>query len=305
MPNLGSPVGSGGKPVVDAESIYIDASHSVHAHLWTRGGTAEQGYVILVHGLGDHGGRYQGLAQRLVRRNFGVLSVDLPGHGRSAGRRGMAKSYRSLLNTISLARQYVIHRFGKTRQILLGHSMGGNLVINYALRNSEFDPPWMPNPDHLVLAAPMLMPPQVIDRKRLVAAWVTGHLFRWVRVSRDARLEQLTSDRDAAEIIQSDPLQHSRISLYLATQLLAQGRFALDHARDVSTPSLVLVGDRDELIDRAACHHLTLRMPMAEFASWPHGRHDLFHDVDAEAVVGRMIDWIEPPSMPMDRAKAA
>ncbi|MEL6104632.1 MAG: alpha/beta fold hydrolase [Planctomycetota bacterium] len=290
---------------MDAESIKIDESRSVHTHLWTRGGTAERGYVILVHGLGDHGGRYRGLAQRLVRRDFGVLAVDLPGHGRSSGRRGMAKSYRSLLNTISLARQYVIQRFGKTRQILLGHSMGGNLVINYALRSSEFDPPWMPDPDQLVLAAPMLMPPQVIDRARLVAAWATGHLFRWVRVSRDARLDQLTSDTEAAEIIQSDPLQHSRISLYLATQLLAQGRFALDHAKEVHTPTLVLIGESDELVDQAACQHLTLRMPMAEFLSWPDGRHDLFHDVDADAVVGRIIDWIEPPSVSIVHAKAA
>lgn len=277
---------------MDAEAVKLGTSSSVHAHLWTRDIHHSRGYFIVVHGLGDHGGRYRGFAKSLLRRNFGVLAIDLPGHGKSEGRRGRAPSYRGFLRTIADARRFLVERFGKTQHVLLGHSMGGNLALNYTLRHDEFDPPWMPKPDELVLVAPMLMPPQVVDRTRLFAAWLTGHLFGWIRLSRDVGLDQLTADPTAVERIQTDPLQHSQVSLYLATQLLAQGRYALDHAHEVDTRTLVLLGDRDELIDRAACHHLGYRMPSAEVVSCPNGRHDLLHDVDADTVVDHIFDFI-------------
>ncbi|MEO1524013.1 MAG: lysophospholipase [Planctomycetota bacterium] len=304
MPNWNRITFFGGKTVVDAETIRIGES-AVHAHLWTRSQGSTRGHVILVHGLGDHGGRYRGFAQRILRRRFGVLAIDLPGHGRSPGRRGKATHYSTLLRTIADARRCLVDRFGKTPQILLGHSMGGNLVMNYALRRKEFDPPWMPDLDAMVLVAPMLMPPQVIDRARLVAAWITGHLFRWVRLSRNVRVDQLTSDPNAAALIESDPLQHSQVSLYLATQLLAQGRFAIDHANEIKVPTLVLVGDEDELIDRAACRHLAFRMQCADVVCWPDGLHDLLHDVDSERLIDLMVDRMDQKSVPFSAAKAA
>ncbi|MCO8121756.1 lysophospholipase [Stieleria sp. TO1_6] len=269
------------------------AAANWHARLWTRGDHSERGVVILVHGLGDHGGRFESFARRVTRSGWAVLAVDLPGHGRSAGRRGALPRYDDVLAGIAAARQQLSDRFDGQPQVLLGHSMGGNFAINYALRQAEFDGRGQPPVDGVVLVAPMLLPPQLLDRQKIFAAWGTGHLLPWIRVSKPAPIEQLTRHREMADRIQNDPLQHSQISLYLATQLVAQGRHALDHAGAIETPTLVIYGSDDQLIDRAACRNLALRMRgRGRVICWPDGRHDLVNDIDADQVTAELTGWM-------------
>ncbi|MCS7465523.1 lysophospholipase [Stieleria sp. ICT_E10.1] len=276
-----------------AQSLTVPNAEDLYARLWHRGDGTERGVVILVHGLGDHGGRFASFARRMLRRRWAVFAFDLPGHGRSPGRRGTVKSYDSLLQLIASSRQLLWESFGVKHQVVIGHSMGGNVAVNYALRRAEFDAVETPDLSGLVLVAPMLMPPSFLDRPKIFAAWGTGQLFRWIRLSKPARVEQLTRDGAAAERFRTDPLQHSQISLYLATQLLAQGRFALDHAAAIETPTLIVQGDEDELIDHAACRNLALRMrERAEFVRWPGGRHDLIQDIDAEDVADHLAGWM-------------
>jgi alpha-beta hydrolase superfamily lysophospholipase len=240
----------------------------------------------------------------LVAQGWAVLAVDLPGHGRSPGRRGCAPSYDGILKTLAEARRVLASRLGPRPQFIIGHSMGGNLAINFALRRSEFETGVARRMDGLVLMAPMLRPPAPLDRQRIMAAWGTGYLLRWVRISKPVCVDQLTRDQRIAARIESDPLRHHQISLYLATQLLAQGRFALDHAARIQTPSLVVFGDEDNLIDRAACRNLVIRMRgRGKLITWPGGRHDLVSDRDADQVIEHITDWFAQTTSP-ERAPA-
>lgn len=272
-----------------------------HARLWSPDPAVLRGVVIFVHGLGDHGGRFDQFAKRMVDTGWAVYAMDLPGHGKTPGRRGIASSYDGLLQLIAAARETLHDTLPQIPQVLVGHSMGGNLAVNYAIRHREFEPLSMPSLAGLTLVAPILLPPQPMDRSKVFAAWGTGQLLRWIRISKPAQVEQLTGDLAMAERIKSDPLQHSQISLYLATQLLAQGRFALDHAAKLQIPTLVMYGEDDELIDKAACKNLALRIqasdpvsihPRSELSRWPGGRHDLVNDVDADRVRDKLVGWM-------------
>lgn len=276
------------------QSMSLPGFDGIYGRLWHRGDHGERGVMILVHGLGDHGGRFAALARRMNQQGWAVFAFDLPGHGRSTGRRGTAKTYDSVLGIIAAARQMLLEQFGAKNQIVIGHSMGGNFAVNYALRRTEFESRHMPALSGLILVAPMLMPPGLLDRRRIFAAWGTGQLFRWIRISKPAKTDQLTRDPEVVRRINADPLQHAHISLYLATQLLAQGRFALDHASEIDTPTLIMQGDEDELIDQAACRNLALRIgEQSEFVRWPGGRHDLINDIDADQVAARLVQWID------------
>lgn len=205
----------------------------------------------------------------------------------------MAASYASILELIASLRETVASQFPKTPQYVLGHSMGGNFAANYLLRRKEFDPAWVPAPSGLLLIAPMIMPPTFLDRQKVFAAWGTGYLLRRFRITIPARADQLTSDQTRVKELEADPLMHQKISLYLATQLLAQGRFALDHARDLDCHTLVIHGDDDELIDRDACRNLAIRIgDNATSNCWPRGRHDLLNDVDADEIAERLSGWL-------------
>lgn len=274
------------------EVLQTGRQRQLHGRLWTVDG-ADRGTVIVVHGLGDHGGRYEELASHLGKRGWNVFAFDLIGHGRSPGSRGRADSYDGLLADLAEARRTVAERCPGQQQVILGHSMGGNLALNYALRWRQFDSDLGPLLG-LVLCAPMLMPPTPPARPQIFAAWLTGHLLPWLRVGKPVAVEHLTQDPARGESIRNDELMHSRISIYLATQLLSQGRWALDHARDVDVNTLIMHGEDDQLIDQSACHHVAIRIgPKAELVRWPAMRHDLFHETMRNEIADRLADWLD------------
>ncbi len=144
------------------ETLTTGQNNDLVARLWTQG-LPTRGVVIIVHGLGDHSDRFSALAKELTREGWGVMAFDLPGHGLSGhglsghglsghgssghrwsgdgptGReRRSTGSFRTLLAEIASARQLVARRLPGQRHILLGHSMGGNLALNYVLRHQEW-----------------------------------------------------------------------------------------------------------------------------------------------------------------------
>ena len=94
--------------------------------------------VNIIHAFGEHSGRYQKWAGLFVEKGMAVLASDLIGHGKSDGKRGYIKNYQVLLDQIDLQLQKSAELFQDSPRILYGHSMGGNLVINYSMSK---DPP--------------------------------------------------------------------------------------------------------------------------------------------------------------------
>jgi len=90
--------------------------------------------ICLVHGMGEHSGRYGHVADRLTQAGYSVFAFDLRGHGKSLGPRGHTPSYRTLLNDINSLLNEVDKNFPELPLFLYGHSLGGNLVLNYVLR---------------------------------------------------------------------------------------------------------------------------------------------------------------------------
>jgi len=264
----------------------------LHGRLW-RGDAAPEGVVLVVHGLGDHGARYQTLAASIVTKGWCTYAFDLPGHGRSPGGRGRVDSFSGLLADIEAACQTISQKFPKLPLVLLGHSMGGNLVLNYLLRCLDAAGSPYVKPAGVVLCAPMLLPPDPPPRPHIFAAWLTGYLMPWLQIKRPVDVEMLTGDREQANLIKEDPWMHTRIRLYLATQLLSQGRWALDHARRIDVPALVMYGDDDALIDRSACQNLAIRAGNhVTLHQWQGLRHDLFHDRGSEDVFEVIAAWL-------------
>jgi alpha-beta hydrolase superfamily lysophospholipase len=197
-----------------------------------------------------------------------------------------------LLADIDFARRDLHGQLGNLPQVLLGHSMGGNLIVNYALRRAEISPDQR-DPDGLVLAAPMLLPPSPPARPQIFAAWLTGHLLPKLRVHRKVQSSRLTSDPSQIAAISVDPLMHGSITIHLATQLLSQGRWAIDHARQLSVPTLLMFGEQDDLIDLAACEHLPIRAGESmTLVRWPGKRHAIFHDQPGGEVSRCLVQWL-------------
>ena len=92
--------------------------------------------VVLAHGMGEHSERYKHVAKRLNDNDFSVVAFDHFGHGKTTGKRGHNPSFEAVLESISMTIEKAKELFPNIPVFLYGHSMGGNAVINYALKKT-------------------------------------------------------------------------------------------------------------------------------------------------------------------------
>lgn len=277
------------------QTIQTGTRGNLYARLWkphSADQSAPQGCVVIVHGLGEHGQRYYGVAERLAERGWASLTSDLPGHGNSPGRRGHIRSYRRLLGDIAAMLRSAAQHVPDVPLVLLGHSMGGNLAANYVLRRHEIASD-APQPVALVLSGAMLLPQSPPPRSHIFALWLTGQLLPWWTIRAPVDTDRLTHNLAIVQAIREDPLMHNRLSLYLGTQLLAQGRHALDHADQLDLPTLVLHGQDDPITSYRASESFAVRAgKIATFVAFPGMLHEIFHEPDRDQVLGVMLDWL-------------
>ena len=251
------------------------------------------GCVVIVHGLGEHSGRYREIATDLASAGWASVAADLPGHGNSPGRRGHIESYRRTLKEIGEMMRSAADLFPDVPLVLLGHSMGGNLAANYVLRRREVSPR-APDPVGLILSGAMFLPTNPPPRPHIFAAWLTGHILPWWTIRAPVDADRLTRDATVVAKLRDDPLVHHRLSLYLGTQLLAQGRHALDNAGQIDLPTLLLHGQDDPITSHLASESFATRVgPLATFVPFSGMLHEVFHEPDRDRVIAVLIDWLE------------
>lgn len=278
--------------VIEEESWQTGVRRELQGRFWQPIGRRPLGAVVIVHGLGEHSHRYRPLAESLAAGGWGTFAADLPGHGLSPGRRGHIASYREMLREIGEMTASAQRRCPDLPIVLLGHSMGANLVTNYALRREEIAPSAV-TPSGMVLSAPMFLPTKPPPRPKIFAAWLTGRLVPWLTIRAPVNAKSLTKNEAVIDDLRNDPLVHNRLSLYLATQLLAQGRHALDHADQIDLPTLLLHGEADPITNYRASESFAMRLgDRATYESFPGMLHEVFHEPGRDAVIGKLLDWL-------------
>ncbi len=247
--------------------------------------------VAIVHGLGEHSGRYAALAAELVNSRFTCVALDLPGHGETAGPRGDIPSWEKLRD------QIVPAMFTATRGlpdqpseppiVLLGHSMGGVIALDHALAHPK-------GLQALVLSAPALrtaMPP-----------WWKLALANVARVATPTGgfpngldPDGLSRDPEVVRAYREDPLVHDRISprTYFAFMEAAQ-RCRRD-IRQLQVPTLMFTGMADRLVDPKGALEAAAAAPhdMMRFVTWSDAYHESMNDLGRETVIKDLAAWLE------------
>lgn len=274
----------------------------LQGHSWLPGGSAApdnpplRGCLAIVHGLGEHGQRYRSLAASLAQHGWGCVALDLPGHGKSPGRRGHIPRYDRLLANIGSLLDHAADACPGLPLFLLGHSMGGNLAVNYVLHRRTVAPA-AAQPTGLILSGPMFLPENPPPRSHVLAAWLGGQILPWWSVRSPVRSQGLTSNRSVIEASRNDPLMHKRLSLYLASQLLAQGRYALDHAADLDLPTLLLHGQADPVTSYRASESFADRAgELAQCVTFPGLLHEIFQESQRDQVIAVLTQWLDQTS---------
>jgi alpha-beta hydrolase superfamily lysophospholipase len=258
--------------------------------------TAEpKAVVCLVHGLGEHAGRYAHVAQALNQDGFAVLGFDERGHGKTPGTRGVSPQFDRSLDDIRLLLEEAATRFssaaGAVPRFLYGHSMGGNLVLNYALRRK-------PDIAGVIATSPFLRAGFKPPAAKLLAGKVLYRLAPNTVMPSGLELAALARDPAVLDAYTKDPLVHDRMSARLALDLVQQGEWALAHAGEFPPIPLLLVhGGCDRLTSAPATQEFAGKVkaaghPNCTLKIWPDCYHETHNEPEKTQVIQYMIDWL-------------
>jgi alpha-beta hydrolase superfamily lysophospholipase len=252
---------------------------------WRPDGTPKA-VICLVHGLGEHSGRYRHVADHLTRRGSALLAVDLRGHGRSEGRRGHTPGYETLMEDISHLLSEAGKRFDGIPLFLYGHSMGGNLVINYAIRRN-------PRLRGVIASAPLLR--TAFDPPR----WKTilGEIMRiaWPTMSTSNGLPTRYLSRDPAVVsdYDGDPLVHDRVTVSFL-DIRRAGLWALERAGDFPLPLLLMHGGEDRITSSQASIEFAAEAgDVCTLKIWDGFYHEVHNEPGKEKVLACISEWLD------------
>ena len=240
---------------------------------------AQRGTVLLVHGLGEHAGRYQALAQQFNAWGFAVRGYDQYGHGQSGGPRGGLTSDLRLLDDladlIDATRRHMPHG---APLVLLGHSMGGLVAAQLVALNLR-------PVDALVLSSPALDAGLGRAQKLLLAT--LPRLLPNLRVGNGLDADGLSHDPAVVAAYRADPLCHDRISARLARFIADAGPATVARAAHWRVPTLLLWAGADRLVNPAGSAAFAAAAPAALVRSqcFDGLYHELFNETP-ERVAG-------------------
>jgi len=253
--------------------------------VWRPAGPA-RGVVINLHGLGDHSGLYAALVDHLTARGFVVHAPDLRGNGRSPGQRAYIDHWEQFREDLHALVTAVRREEGNLPLFLLGNSMGGLIVLDYALRY----------PDGLrgvIAAAPPLgrlsVPAPLMALGRVMS-------LVWPRFSIQTGMDLTGLARDPAvrETVLADPLFHRYGTARLSTEVVKTIAEVQAAASRFPVPVLILHGSADRMVPPDGSRAFMARVghPDHQLREYPGGYHVLFADLDREQVLGDLEQWI-------------
>ena len=271
---------------IQESTIQTSDNLQLYARTWAPE-TMPRAAVCLVHGLGEHCGRYDHVAAAFNQAGFAMLGFDLRGHGQSPGERGHTPSYDAMLDDVNRALQTTRERFPDVPLFLYGHSMGGNLVINYALRRR-------PPVAGVLATSPWLRLPTPPPAAQMTLARLMNRIYPKMAQSNGLELDALSRDPQVVTDYQNDPLVHDRISVRLVVEFTDAGEWALEHASELSLPMLLVHGSADRLTSPLASQEFAAKAgELCTLKIWENFYHETHNEPEKEQVIAYNLDWME------------
>ncbi|MFL6659555.1 MAG: alpha/beta hydrolase [Massilia sp.] len=244
-----------------------------------------RGGIVIMHGLGEHSGRYRLLAQRLHEAGWSVRCYDHRGHGRSHGTRGDIPNGAPLLQDAQIIVDDFAVRTG-CRPFLLGHSMGGLFAAHVALSGRA------------ALRGLILSSPALAVKLSRPQQWLLG-LMRKIApgmgLPNGLDPQYLSHDPAVVAAYRADPLVHNKISARLLSGMLASIDYCHTHAATLSMPALLLVAGEDHLVDASGSQrwHAALPSGRAEMHVYDGLYHEIFNEPGSERPLVDLCDWLD------------
>ena len=254
---------------------------------------AARDHVLLVHGLGEHSGRYEALARDLNAAGFAVSGYDHRGHGRAPGARGVIPQAFSLCQDLAAVLD-ALAAAGRPAGVLLGHSMGGLVAARFVAESLQPQPaPWSRPLPRLVLSSPALAA-DLSGLQRLQLALMHA-LVPSLPLPNGLDPAWVSRDPAVVAAYTADPLVHGRISARLARFILEGGEFVRAQASRWATPTLLLWAGADRCVAPAGSAAFAAAAPPAvvQHQVFPALAHEIFNEPERALVIDRLVRFLQ------------
>jgi alpha-beta hydrolase superfamily lysophospholipase len=253
-----------------------------------------RGVVCLVHGLGEHAGRYPHVAKAFNQQGWAVVSHDHRGHGQSPGPRGALHESDDLLHDLASVIDAIKAGYPTQRLLVLGHSLGGLVVSRFvsALANPSENAPWQRPVDLCVLSSPALDLGMSSFQHGLLNT--VGRLTPDVAVGNGLKPEWVSSDASVVKNYVDDPLVHDRITGRLTRFMLDSGEVVHARAPSWTVPTLLLYAGADRCVrpDGSARFAQAAPKQMVTAKAYPEMSHEIFNEPDKAQVLSDLMGWL-------------
>ncbi|MDJ0925686.1 MAG: alpha/beta hydrolase [Acidimicrobiia bacterium] len=239
-----------------------------------------KGRLLMIHGLGEHCGRWDHVGTYFVERGFAVHAFDLRGHGASGGRRVDIERFDQFLDDVEFVFAGIPH---DVPAAIYGHSMGGFIATAYAVSDR-------PQPDLFVLSAPALDAELPAPLK--IASNVLSRVTPKLMLPNSLKGEQLSRDPEVGKRYFADPLVQTKVTARFGEIMLGQLPVIRDQIDKISRPTLVIHGANDPLVPPHASAPLAA-VDGVERKLFPGLRHETHNEPEQGEVLGFVADWLD------------
>ena len=240
--------------------------------------------MALVHGFGEHSGRYWQMAEHLNANGIAVVALDLHGHGKTAGRRGGIKSYNDFRADLAALLNKTYSLYPNTPLVLYGHSMGGGIVLDHGLRTQD--------PLPTIASAPLILLTEPVPKILRVLVKVLAKIYPKGTLTTPIDSTRITNLEDEQAKHGADELRHGTMSYPLAVDIVDIGKEIAAQAARWDQPLLILHSKADQLTSYAASADFAQTAKQAEFHGFETSQHEMHNDAPRGEIYALMTEFI-------------
>ncbi|NJN33441.1 MAG: alpha/beta hydrolase [Saprospiraceae bacterium] len=249
--------------------------------------TQPKAVIAFIHGFGEHSGRYNHVADFFNQNQYAVIAFDIRGHGKSDGKRGHVTDFDTYLNDIQLFIEHIKTNYKNTPLLLWGHSMGGNLVLNYILRRK-------PTIKGAVVTGPWIQ--LAFEPKPILVT--LGKLMRRIyptfTQASNLTVQHISTDPAVVKAYQEDPLVHTQISASAGMGLQEAAAWLHQFSGEMPTPLLIMHGADDKITAQPASEAFSKRVKGdVTYKKWADMYHEIHNEPDKEQVLEYALGWLD------------
>ena len=243
--------------------------------------------IIIIHGLGEHSGRYKEFASFFIKKNIGVFSFDLIGHGKSDGLKGHISNIKDFTDSIEEVLIQVRKRFINTPIIIFGHSLGGCLALNYLIERKSKEI------SLAIISSAWIETEIQIPKYLLIMQRVMHILFPKIRLSNRLDTKDLSKDIKIVDKYKNDSLVHDRISLNLLSEINKTIEKIKNKDYNIEIPVLIIHGKKDKIISYKGSELINKKIKDSKLKLYDNVYHEPHNDNEKKEILEYYYDFIK------------